>query len=185
MAIPVTLQAILRTTSPTPTPGGVRALPRFTHRGSIKRRSCSITSAIITSSATHGTVGTHSLSTSWRHGPNTMTGMPSRLNGPGLIPKCADGSKNMLTEFLALLMSNSTSIPLRSDGSVVLVYLRLEAEIKTFELISERFRFLAEVLHGFCAPRYAHAKQAQRVCHRLEAGARNHRAQRLTWVFKI
>ena len=76
-------------------------------------------------------------------------------------------------------------IPLRSDGSVVLVYLRLEAEIKTFELISERFRFLAEVLHGFCAPRYAHAKQAQRVCHRLEAGARNHRAQRLTRVFKI
>src|ERR687895_119269 len=110
MAIPVTLQAILRTTSPTPTPGGVRALPRFMHRGSIKRRSCSITSVIITSSANPGTVGTHSLSTSWRHGPNTMTGMPSRLNGPGLITKCADGSKNMLTEFLALLMSNSTII---------------------------------------------------------------------------
>jgi hypothetical protein len=61
----------------------------------------------------------------------------------------------------------------------------IEAEIKTLELISERFRFLAEVLHGFCAPRYAHAKQAQGVCHRLEAGARNHRAQRLTRVFKI
>jgi hypothetical protein len=50
----------------------------------------------------------NSLSTSWRHGPNIMTGMPSQLNGPGPITKCADGSKNILTEFLALLMSSNT-----------------------------------------------------------------------------
>src|ERR671914_2881079 len=141
MAIPVTLQAILRTTSPTPTPGGVRALPRFTHRGSIKRRSCSITSVIITSSANPGTVGTHSLSTSWRHGPNTMTGMPSRLNGPGLITKCADGSKNMLTEFLALLMSNSTRTG------------RVHALLSASDRVEEQTPLRSRSSHPLAAPR--------------------------------
>jgi hypothetical protein len=73
-------------------------------------------SATITLSANHGTVGMNSLSTSWRHGPNTMTGMPSQLNGPGPITKCADGSKNMLAEFLALLMSNNTSERVRTTA---------------------------------------------------------------------